>query len=438
MKLYRKELRDGIAYNHIRTDRFKDGYLSLHFILPLSRETVAYNALLPNVLHRGCRLYPTQADVGRRLEELYGSDLAIRNMKRGESQIITFTTNMLDDTYRLPGDDTDIFGGVLEVLCALLFDPLVDGEGNFRPDYVETERLGRIDAIRAAVNNKRRYAIKRCTELMCADEVFGLSSEGCLEDYESIDPALLRAAYRRLIEEAQIEAFYIGKRAPEEVEPRLTAVLSSLPRASHITIPTTEVIRRAEQVRNFEESAPIVQGNLVMGFRTGTTVTDADYLAFPLFSEVFGASPSSKLFMNVREKKSLCYYCTSLGDLTKGIMYVNAGIENKNRDEAVAEILLQLEKTARGEIEDGELLCAKQSLFNSYRALADSPSGIESWYVGRVLSGRELLSAEEVMEQMKEISVEDIAAIARKITHDCTYFLRGTAVPDGEEEDDEE
>jgi predicted Zn-dependent peptidase len=119
-------------------------------------------------------------------------------------------------------------------------------------------------------------------------------------------------------------------------------------------------------------------------------------------------------------------------------MYVSAGIENKNRDEAVEEILLQLEKTACGEIEEGELICAKQSLFNSYRALADSPSGIESWYLGRVLSGRELLSADEVMERLARIGTEDIAAIARKITHACTYFLRGNATEGGEEEDCEE
>ena len=438
MELYRKELRDGIHYNHIKTDRFKDGYLSVNFIMPLTRETAAYNALLPNVLHRGCRMYPTQAEIGRRLEELYGSDLAVRNMKRGESQIITFVTNMLDDTYRLPGDDTDIFDGVLGVLCNLLFDPLVDENGFFRPDYVETERLGRIDAIRAAVNNKRRFAIKRCTELMCEGEVFGLSTEGCLEDYEHIDAARLRDAYRRLIEEAQIEVFYIGKRDTTEVEPHLADILTKVPRAAHPVAPTTEVIRRAKTVREFEESAAAVQGNLVMGFRTGTVISDENYLAHPIFNEIFGGSASSKLFMNVREKKSLCYFCSSFGDMAKGVMYVSAGIENKNRDEAVEEILLQLEKMAHGEIAEDELFCAKQSVFNAYRTVDDLPGSIETWYLGRILAGKSLVWTDEVVRQMEKVTVADIADIAKLSTLDCIYFLRGTSAQGEEDGSDEE
>ena len=425
MKLYRSELRNGIFYNHIETDRFKTGFLSLNFIMPLERNEVAANALLSNVLRRGCRAYPDQAAIGRRLEELYGADIVTRISKRGESQIISFSADMLDDAYRLPQDNTDIFGGVADLLAKLLFDPLVDENGLFNPEYVETERLGRIDTVRALVNNKRRYAINRLTALMCAEEKNGISVEGTVEDYESFDPCALKDAYRRFVSETHIEVFYVGTRRREDVEPILTDIFAKLTRAEGIKLPETEVIRVAQKRRDIEEQAPIVQGNLVVGFRTGTVITDVDYLAFPLFNEVYGGSPASKLFMNVREKKSLCYYCSSFGDTVKGVMLVSAGIENKNRDEAVAEILLQLEKMKQGEIDEGELLCAKQALFNSYRTIADNPAGLEAWYLGRVLAGR-IESPEEVTEKLQAVGIADIAALARKVTLDTVYFLRGT------------
>ncbi len=436
MKLERIRLSNGIFYNHAATDRFKTGYLSVNFILPLDKRTAALYALLPDILRRGCRDYPDQASLNRRLEELYGTEIATRNYKRGEMQIIGFAADMLDGAYLLPDDNTDLFGCVASLLGELIFSPLLTAEGRFREDYIESERLNRMDAVRALINNKRRYAVTRCTELMCAEEKSGVAVEGTLAAYEHLEVDRLMECYRYMTEQAQVEVFYVGSCDRSKAETCIRQMFSGRERRPDILLPKTEIVRCAAAPRRYEETTPAVQGNLTIGFRTGTVMGDADYLAYPLFNEIFGGSPASKLFMNVREKLSLCYFCFSHGDTIKGLLYVSAGIENRNKDKAISEILTQLEKIRLGEMTEEELLCARASLFHAYRAISDNPVGVESWYLGRILVGIHT-SPEETMAAMERIGREEIAAVARKITLDTVYFLRGS-LSDTEEGMEEE
>ena len=66
-----------------------------------------------------------------------------------------------------------------------------------------------------------------------------------------------------------------------------------------------------------------------MGFRTGTATPDEGVPATRLMAALFGGTPNSKLFLNVREKLSLCYYCSASYNSMKGIMLVQSGVEVK-------------------------------------------------------------------------------------------------------------
>ena len=161
-----------------------------------------------------------------------------------------------------------------------------------------------------------------------------------------------------------------------------------------------------------------------MGFRSGTVLRDGDYPKMALMSELYGGAPSSKLFMNVREKMSLCYYCVSMPEAVKGIMFVRAGIENENFETARDAILEQLELVKKGEFTDEELSSAKLSLINAYREISDNPQSLQNWYIGRALSGI-TQSPDETIEVVKNITKEEIVATANKVVLDTVYFLRG-------------
>ncbi len=427
MELYRNEWGNGIAYNHLSTDRFKTGYFCVNFLLPLQAESAAYYALIPKLLLRGSRDYPNQQVISRRLEELYGADVLSRNFKRGEIHLVSMGIDILDNDY-LPRDEKmDLLAESIALLKSLLTDPCMEN-GRFLQDYTDGEIRNRILAIRAMINNKQRMALELCYRHMFADEAAGVSVEGRIEDYEALDREKLVAYYQHMLQGARIEIFYVGGAPVERVEGLAKTIFREIPRSKNeAKMPSIEIRRSAESVRSFEECVPTEQGILVMGFRTGVVLRDEDHLALSLFNEIFGGSPASKLFMNVREERSLCYYCSSFADLLKGTLTVIAGIDPKNKDITVDEIKNQLEEMKNGNMNGEELLCAKQSLSNAYRSILDTPDGMESWYLRRFIGGMSDSPLENA-KNVEKITADDISAVAKKISLDTVFFLRGEGV----------
>jgi predicted Zn-dependent peptidase len=195
------------------------------------------------------------------------------------------------------------------------------------------------------------------------------------------------------------------------------------------------VEREVSEVKEVNEKCPAVQGKLSLGFRMGTILGEADYKGLPVFLEMYANSPVSKLFMNVREKLSLCYYCRAIPEGMKGIMVVTSGIEVENKEKAQAEILAQLESVRNGDFTDDELILAKKSLKNAYSELNDSPIALEGWYLTRRLAGIHD-TPESVCNDFMSVTKEDVVLCARKIKLDTVYFLEGTLK--GEADYDEE
>lgn len=434
MEFYQYTLQEGISYHHLSSTRFKTGYFSINFILPRDRENVAYYALLPRVLRCGSRSYPNRRAIVKRLEALYGADIYARHFGRGDKQVISFSADFLDSVYLPPHENMDVTTETLWLLKDIVFSPLQES-GLFLREYVDTETRHCIETVRALINRKQQYAIRRCMTLMCADEPAGIDINGTEEDFDNIDQEKLVQCYQHMLTHAQIEIFYIGSASPSAMCAMLLPFLSgyACPRK---TVAMHCIHKRPEKVREQTETANTTQGELVLGFRTGVGAQDAEQPALSLFNEIYGGSSSSKLFLNVREKKSLCYSCFSSIDPMTGIMYVNAGIDIHKRDEVVAEVLLQLEKMQQNLISDEEMHYAKQSIANGYRALYDSPEGLEDWYLRRILAGRPMVP-EETLAHIMALRKEDVAAVARKITPDMVYFLRGEGHEAEEEEDDD-
>lgn len=425
-----------IALHVIETDRFKTAAMTLNLIVPVDAATAPMNTLVWRVLKQGSANYPSLAAINTRLDDLYATELSSRNYKRGEMQIMGFALDMLDDAY-VP-DDTDVLGGALAMLGELLLHPLLDADGNFLPEIVEREKKTLCDNIRAQINNKQSYAQSQCTRAMCAGERFGLPLAGTVEEVEAITPAALTARYRAMLREARVEIFFIGQADADRLIDALSSVLAEYPEHTPLPAPT-EIVREAREVKRVEEEMDIAQGKLVLGFRTGCTLVDvADYPALLLMSEMYGGSPASKLFVNVREKLSLCYYCHAYPDGYKGLMYVSSGVAAENREKAEAEILAQLEAIRRGDFTDEEMENAIRSLEDNYRKSDDRPFTLENYYLGRMLFGVDV-TIEQMRDCFRAVSREAVIEAAGRVSLDTVYFLRGPAgAGTGEEEEEDE
>lgn len=423
METVRCELIPGVWLTALRSDKFKTGCLSINLLTQLNRETAALNAVLPFVLRRGTRYHPDMETIAAELDSLYGTGIEPIVRKIGEIQCIGFYASFPDEKYLPQG--SDVFEKAANFACELLLAPSTRG-GLLIPAYVESEKEKLLDLIRSRVNDKRSYAKLRLIEQMCCYEDYAVSRFGTEDVAESIYYQKLTKYYHSLISTSPVEIFYCGSMDGTKVGSILSDALSGMTRGEINYDIGTDIRMNAveDTVRSFTDEMAVTQGKLVLGFRLGECMEEPDIAAIYVFNAVYGSGVTSKLFMNVREKLSLCYYASSAVDTHKGVMLVSSGVDFDKAGAAKAEILAQLDAVKNGEITDAELDAAKRSVASDLRACLDSQGELEGFYLANTLDGLEF-SPDELAELVNEVRREDVIAIANSVVLDAEYFLQG-------------
>ena len=416
------QLTPGVVLRHYPDKRFKTAVLSLQLLRPLCREEAALNALLFSVLLRGTAKNPDMRAITARLDGLYGAAVNPFTHRIGDRQTLGLFLSCLEDRFALPGDR--ILSPSFALVREILLEPkLVDGI--FDPEFVESEKKNLIAEIEAELNDKRAYATSRMIRSMCAGDSFALSLRGEKEDVEAITAQSLFEHYQKVLKTSPVELFFVGSADAQEVARELMPLAQALA-ADPMTLPPQTPLNLTAKKREFTETLELKQCKLSMGFTTPITNQHPDFAAMQVFNTVFGAGMTSKLFMNVREKLSLCYYASSVYYGSKGIVTVSSGIEADKYETAKAEILHQLALTAAGEITDAELSAAKTGLISGLRAVPDAPGSLESFYGTAYIAGmRYDLSG--YMEAISAVTAEDVARCAASVELHTVFFLKGEA-----------
>ena len=436
MNVRRRELFSGVYLTTLQTDKFKSDCLSVNLLTQLDRNTVSKNALLPRVLARGSTFHPDMDAISAACDELYGASVFPVVRKYGEILSLGFFASFLAD--RFTPDGSRLLEPVSRLVGELLLSPSTKG-GLLRKEYVESEKDKLIEDIRSRINDKRSYALDRLIEEMFAYEDFGCDDMGTEDDAASVSYVDLTRWYHDLLQVSPIEIIYCGCADPDRVASALSDALITLPRGEIDYDLGTDVRFNAieAQPRFFEDTMDVVQGKLCLGFRLGACMDDPDPAAIRVFNALYGGSVTSKLFLNVREKLSLCYYASSGCNIHKGVMLVSSGIEPGNLETARTEILAQLDAVRRGEFTDEELRAARVSEAGDLRSLTDSPGALEGFYLSMALLGLDC-GPDELAELCENVSREDVISVAAGIELDAVYFLHGPDADEEEADDDAE
>lgn len=419
--LQRKPLKEGIFFTSVHEDKFKYSHIAVNFILPLQADTASLYALLPMVLRRGCRAYPDMTALNARLAELYGAQMDWDVSKRGEMQIVTLYIEVLNDRFALENEELLKEGASL--LRNVIFDPVLEN-AVFRAEDVEIEKRNLIDIIRSKLNDKRAYAGYRLREEMCRGEAYGVNEYGSEEDVQAITPQALVQAWRDVLTRARAEVVFVGEGDADGVRALFTDAFRKVLR-SYPFFGSTQVLRAPRgPVKDIVERLPVTQAKLGMGFRAGIALPDAETDALQLACTVLGGSPHALLFLNVREKLSLCYYCFSRYERHKGLVLIESGVEEQNAEKAREEILKQLDALKAGAFSEDDLHFAVLSLQNAYKEVNDSLEGIASWYVAQALAGR-IRTPEQAADAFGALSKNEVVRAAADIALDTVYLLAG-------------
>ena len=413
------ELMPGITLRCFPDNRFKQSALSIQFLRPMCREEAALNALLPAVLLRGCEGCPDLRDITLRLDDLYGASVGALVRRVGDYQTTGLHCGFIDDRYALQGDA--IAEPMFGFLRQLLLQPVLE-KGVFRTDYVESEKRNLISTIESQKNDKRAYAGSQLIRKMCAEDSFGIPRLGEKEQVAAITAESLYAHYLRVLKESPIHLFYVGSAEPARIAEGLKTLFRGLDRAC-IQLPSQSAYH-VSQPGDYTEQLDVTQGKLCMGFYTPVTLRTADFAAMQVMNVIFGAGMTSKLFMQVREKLSLCYDIGSGYHSSKGIVTVSAGIDFHQEPVVRQQVLTQLEACQTGDISENELNAAKQALIAQLQSTHDSPGAIEGYYATAALSGLRWTPA-EYTENIISVTAADVARVARSLQLHTVYFLKG-------------
>ena len=413
----------GYKLTTIKSDKFKTNLISVSFQSEIERDSVTKRSLLPYVMRSATKKYPSKKELNTYLETLYGGSLSATVEKRGKTHNIKFYLSLANEKFLSHSEDL-LEQGIVLLKEVILHPCFVDGA--FKDQVVEVEKRLLKEYIESIYDDKVSYSLQKLVEIMCKDESFSITSIGYVEDLEKINAKDLVETYQKMLTEDQITIMVVGDIDHQAVYESFKQHLQFNVQSTNAQIIDHED-KEIKKIEVVKEEQDISQGKLNIGYRTHTRIGEDDYLPLLVFNGMFGGYAHSKLFMNVREKASLCYYCASRLDNYKGLMYVYSGIEAQNYQKALEIIGQQLKDMVDGNFTDKEMDLAKKSLINSKLESLDQASGMMAHENLNALLDQPL-TVEEWIDQVNAVTVDDIKRVASKIEEDAIFFLTGKEV----------
>ena len=414
MEYKRIELGDGIGFSTVIDEKFKTSLLTVRFINKLSKDSAAAISLGMSGLSDTNSEYPTIASMSEAISELYSPVLGSFAYRAGDSVITGLTASWLDSRYALYGED--IQGEVLKMFSTCLFSPNVKN-GEFDSDTFAITKQELLDKIDAELNSKRDYAIYRASSIAYKGEPAEMHSYGSREDVENVTSAQAYRAYLEVLETAQAEIIYVSSQDDPRAEDMLRKGFSAIQRRP-VSISFFNPSPLKPEPVTVSEEFDVSQCKIVLAFKTSSD----DIFALKMFSIIFGGLPVSKLFVNVREKQGLCYYCSCYFASTKNTLIADSGVERKNIEKVKAEIIHQLEEMQKGNFTDEDIEAALLAVDNDLNQVGDTPSSYSAWFFDRFVEGKVTTPAERT-EQFRSVTRERIIEAIKDLKLDTVYLM---------------
>lgn len=411
------KLSNGVEGIYISNSRFNTTTISFNFYFPLRFDTIAENALLPYILTSCSAKYKTFTELNMQLSMLYGADLTVSVNKVGDAQHIKIAISVINDDYSLT--PTPVTEQAISLLNELIFNPLIENSAFLRAD-TERERRKLLEHVIGEINDKRIFARNRLISEMFSGLPAGVSPYGTVEAIKKITNQDLYKAWQRFLTNAYVRIQVVGKNNPDGIFNLISDKFSSISRVVDASLNKTENLLPAKIVNRVTDRMDVSQGKLVMGFSSELHGNEA--YALSVATDIFGGGPYSGLFENVREKLSLCYYCSASAKKLKGYVMVDSGVELENAKKAEEEILNQLEIVKNGKFSEFTYNASIKSIVGSLNSYNDSISTIDAWYSLNI-SDKELKSPEEVADKISRVTVQDVINAANGIKLHTVYSL---------------
>lgn len=405
----------GLAINTVVDPKFKTNMINIRFMAEHDINKAAAYALIPQVLTSTNAEYPDSAMLSRRLNAFYGAWMGCSSRHIGDIYELSMSISFLCERYALDGECISDEAAKLLLDCVL--NPALEGDGFLNSEF-NTKKIDLLNQIDSEINDKLGYAMNQAFGIAYRGEPSADRYFGTRERVEALTPEQAYSTYRELLKTARIEISLCGAGPFDSIEALFANAFKR--DGTMFASPKYFAPSPCKASPEYGEiSLDVQQANLILIFKTG----GADHCAMSVLSSIYGETPLSKLFLNVREKLSLCYFCSSAYIETKGVLYVVSGVAPENIEPAKDEIIAQLDAIKSGDFTDDEIAATKLALANAYRSIGDKMRGLDDWYNTQTLKGS-TDTPEDKLEKLNVVTREEIIAAAEKIRLDTVFVLK--------------
>ena len=422
LNTFRLKFGEGVSFLGLNDERFKTVRIAIHFLTPLENNSAAANALVPGLLLRASREYPDYTELGCHLADLYGASVYADVDRFGPLQVLSISGTCLADRFALEGEK--LSEDLASLLCSMAFSPILY-DRTFDVSGFEIERRQLLEAIDSEFGDKRILARKTATKMLLSPEYTCVSRYGEREEIERMTAKRCTDAWRVMTKKARIEISAIGNCDPKVIAEIFRPAAERLERQKSefqfIALPEKP---KPESRKDIQD---VAQAKLVLGFRTGTNLLSKETDALRLVNVMLGGSPNSKLFMNVREGQSLCYYCSASFDSASGTILIDSGVAPEKVKKAREAVLREVDAMKHGDFTEDEVDNAKRYLRDAYRTVFDHAGAIDSWFLYRCFLDH-IPTPDETADRIGMITREEIISAASRLSLSAEYLLTGGGV----------
>ena len=397
-------------------EKFKRNRISINLIVPNAREKATMYALMPGLMERAYEDYPDMQIFSRKLNRMYAAQLSVGTAVIGANRCMRFTVQGIKNEYCINGED--LLAEFCDVLLGVIFRPCLE-DGAFVKEWLEVEKFKLREDIEGEINDKRGYCVKNARRKFFGDGLNGVERMGYLDEIEGITPQMLYDCYKEMLDMAVVEILITANNPDSAVE-KLTQAFSFRRSASAQILPVTAVAPKEAEF--FTESLDTTQGKVCLVYTTKRLLTEDERYHMLVASALYGGTASSRLFKNVREKQSLCYYCAAGFNGFTSSMSVDSGVEHHNTQRTIDAVQAELKNMVEGEITEEEIRQTKLVIINSLKSNYDGLHGLEAWYLNEAIRGT-AFTPEMVMEIVEKVTADDIRNVLSLLNLNVVYTI---------------
>ncbi len=409
----------------INNEKFKSIFISLNYTMKVTKEELSQTAVLASILSKSSKKYKNQSEIERYLFSLYGANFDVNVQKIGDLYDLEFKIGFVNKRY-LP-NNINVLSKCLEFLYEIIYNPSIE-DGKFNKDFIEREKINILDKVKQRKDNKIMYAILNTEELLCKDKVSGYYLFGAEDIIPNITNEQLIDRYNSLINNSCITMVISGNLSGyDNIDEILDNIFSNKLNSKYSY--NELVVNEEEEISNNFNETEMLQDTNQSVITYGIKISDAkpeDFYAISMYNAILGSTASSKLFQNFREKESLAYTVRSRYYRFKNNIIIYAGIKKEDYERAKVVIDDQLNKMDLSGITEEEFNAAKESLLSDLIEWEDNKVAIAKMFISNLFAFKNSdVTIENMYENMKKVTLQDVVDISERVKIEQIYFLRG-------------